>query len=47
MSSAVLGSREITLVVHPDMTTVARVRAVMDFIVEVARRERGRLEGRG
>ncbi len=41
------GSREITLVVHPDVAKVARVRAVMDFIIEIARRERGRLEGRG
>jgi DNA-binding transcriptional LysR family regulator len=42
----VLGSRPVTLVVHPDMAKVARVRAVIDFIVEVAERERPRISGR-
>jgi DNA-binding transcriptional LysR family regulator len=41
----VLGTRELTLVVHPDMAKVARVRAVMDFVIEVTARERSRLTG--
>jgi len=43
----VLGSREVTLVVHPDMAKVARVRAVIDFLTEVACRERTRFAGTG
>jgi len=35
----VLGTREIFLVVHPDLARVARVRAVMDFIVELVERD--------
>jgi hypothetical protein len=31
----VLGGRDIFLVVHPDLVRVARVRAVMDFVVEL------------
>ena len=46
LTTEVLGTREITLVVHPDMARVARVRAVMDFIVEIAKRDRTRLAGR-
>jgi DNA-binding transcriptional LysR family regulator len=42
----VLGTREITLVVHPDMAKVARVRAVMDYIIEIARRDRAPISGR-
>lgn len=31
----VIGARDIYLVVHPDLARVARVRAVMDFVVEL------------
>jgi hypothetical protein len=31
--------------VHPDLARAARVRAVMDFIIEVVQRERGVLRG--
>jgi len=34
------------LVVHPDLARTARVRAVMDFIVELFDKHRDRLEGR-
>lgn len=40
-----LGARDIFLVVHPDLLHVARVRAVMDFIVEVFRRDAGLWDG--
>jgi hypothetical protein len=33
------GERDVTLVVHPDLSRVARVRAVMDFVVEVFTRD--------
>jgi DNA-binding transcriptional LysR family regulator len=36
---------EITLVVHPDLARAARVRAVMDFIIEVVQREGSLLRG--
>jgi DNA-binding transcriptional LysR family regulator len=47
LTPQVLGSRDITLVVHPDMAKVARVRAVIDFLTEVAGRERTRFAGTG
>jgi DNA-binding transcriptional LysR family regulator len=47
LTPQVLGSREVTLVVHPDMAKIARVRAVIDFLTEVARRERTRFAGTG
>lgn len=34
LTPRVLGGRDIFLVVHPDLARVARVRAVMDFVVE-------------
>ena len=34
LTPRVLGSRDIFLVAHPDLARIARVRAVMDFIVE-------------
>lgn len=34
LTPEVIGFREITLVVHPDLARVARVRAAMDFIIE-------------
>jgi DNA-binding transcriptional LysR family regulator len=40
LTPRVLGEREIMLVVHPDLARVARVRAVMDFLVEVFDRDR-------
>jgi DNA-binding transcriptional LysR family regulator len=45
LTPKLVGTREVTLVVHPDMAKVARVRAVIDFIVEVAQREQARLRG--
>src|SRR3954463_10253828 len=35
LTPRVLGDRDIFLVVHPDLARVARVRAVMDFVVEL------------
>jgi DNA-binding transcriptional LysR family regulator len=39
LSPRVLGARDVFLVVHPDLARVARVRAVMDFIVEAFQRD--------
>jgi len=39
LTPRVLGARDIHLVVHPDMARVARVRAVMDFVVELFERD--------
>ena len=39
LSPRVLGERDIYLVVHPDLARVARVRAVMDFIIELFERD--------
>lgn len=39
LAPQVLGGRDIFLVVHPDLARVARVRAVMDFVVEVFERD--------
>ena len=40
-----LGCRTLSLVVHPDVARVARVRAVMDFLVEVISRDHAALLG--
>jgi DNA-binding transcriptional LysR family regulator len=40
-----LGERDVSLVVHPDLARVARVRAVMDFIVETLTRDKAIWEG--
>jgi DNA-binding transcriptional LysR family regulator len=39
LTPRVLGARDIHLVVHPDLARVARVRAAMDFIVELFERD--------
>jgi DNA-binding transcriptional LysR family regulator len=39
LSPRILGDRDVYLVVHPDLARVARVRAVMDFIVELFERD--------
>jgi DNA-binding transcriptional LysR family regulator len=39
LTPRILGARDIQLVVHPDLGRVARVRAVMDFIVELFERD--------
>ncbi len=39
LTPRILGVRDIHLVVHPDLARVARVRAVMDFIVELFERD--------
>jgi DNA-binding transcriptional LysR family regulator len=41
----VLGSREVWMVVHPDLAALARVRVVMDFIVEVLSEHAALLHG--
>ena len=45
LTPLVLGERPVYLVVHPDMARVARVRAVMDFVIEVFKRDQGRWAG--
>jgi DNA-binding transcriptional LysR family regulator len=40
-----IGSRDLWLVAHPDLLRVARVRAVMDFLVEIAAEAAGTLAG--
>jgi DNA-binding transcriptional LysR family regulator len=45
VAPAVLGSRPMFLVVHPDLARVARVRVVMDFIVEIMTEEATHLRG--
>jgi DNA-binding transcriptional LysR family regulator len=39
LTPRVLGGRDIFLVVHPDLARVARVRAVMDFVVDMFARD--------
>ena len=39
LTPRLLGTRDIFLVVHPDLARVARVRAVMDFIIEAFERD--------
>jgi DNA-binding transcriptional LysR family regulator len=41
LTPRVLGVRDVWLVVHPDMARVARVRVVMDFLIELMKREEG------
>ena len=45
LTPTVLGARDVFLVVHPDFTKVARVRAVMDFVIEVLARDERRWAG--
>jgi DNA-binding transcriptional LysR family regulator len=45
LSDAVIDSREIWLVFHPDVAKIARVRTVIDFITEVIGREAAMLGG--
>jgi DNA-binding transcriptional LysR family regulator len=45
LSPEVLGSRTLSLVVRPDLAKVARVRAVMDFLAEIAVRDKASLLG--
>jgi DNA-binding transcriptional LysR family regulator len=35
----VLGTRTLSIVIHPDLVRVARVRAVIDFLVDVVTRD--------
>ena len=42
----IIGERDITLVVHPDLVRVARVRATMDFLTELLHREAALWSGR-
>jgi DNA-binding transcriptional LysR family regulator len=42
-----IGTRDILLVVHPDLAKVARVRAVMDYVVEVLTRDARMWDGMG
>lgn len=46
LTPEVLASRDVWLVVHPDLARVARVRAVMDFLLEILGRELPRITGR-
>jgi len=39
LTPRVLGTRDVYLVVHPDLARVARVRAVMEFIIEIFERD--------
>lgn len=39
VSPDVLGTRTLSLVVHPDLVNVARVRAVLDFLADAVRRD--------
>lgn len=45
LSSDSLGHRTLCLVVHPDLAKVPRVRAVIDFLVEITTRDRAALLG--
>jgi DNA-binding transcriptional LysR family regulator len=45
LSPAVVGARDMYLVVRPDLAKIARIRAVMDFVIAVVDRERSRLSG--
>jgi DNA-binding transcriptional LysR family regulator len=46
LTPALIGSREILLVVHPDLARVARVRATMDFLIELFARDAKGFGGR-
>src|SRR5262249_20005058 len=45
LTPEVPGTRELHLLVHPDLARVARVRTVLDFLVEILQRERATLTG--
>ena len=45
LTPQVLGSRDVVLVVHPDLARVTRVRVVMDFLIERMTRDAGVLSG--
>jgi len=47
LTADLIGSRDILLVVHPDLARVARVRATMDFLIELFARDAERWIGRG
>jgi DNA-binding transcriptional LysR family regulator len=46
LTPEVLGTRDVALVVHPDLARVTRVRVVMNFFVERFAREADVLAGR-
>ncbi len=46
LTPRVVGSRDISLVVHPDLLRVARVRATLDYLIEVFTRDAERWSGR-
>ena len=45
LTPRVLGARDVFLVVHPDLTRVARVRAVMDFVIDAFARDAAQWSG--
>lgn len=45
LTSEVLGSRDVWLVLHPDIARIARVRAVIDYVKEVIQAEQVSLAG--
>lgn len=46
LTSEVIGERDVFLVVHPDLAKVARVRAVVDYVVDVVKRDEAILIGK-
>jgi DNA-binding transcriptional LysR family regulator len=46
LTPEIIGERDIMLVVHPDLVRVARVRATMDFLIELLHREAALWSGR-
>jgi DNA-binding transcriptional LysR family regulator len=44
-SAKTIGARDVFLVVHPDLAKIARVRAVIDFIVAAFKRDRAAWTG--
>jgi DNA-binding transcriptional LysR family regulator len=47
LTPRILGSRDVMLVVHPDLSKVARVRAVMDFVSGAFQKEDALWRGDG
>ena len=45
LATGTIGQRNVFLVVHPDLARVARVRAVIDFLVETFARDAGAWAG--
>jgi DNA-binding transcriptional LysR family regulator len=45
LTPELIGQRDILLVIHPDLVRVARVRATVDFLLEVFRRDAARWSG--